>query len=37
VLSLRLELVPGADVVGATATQVVERVLSATPPPVARA
>jgi MoxR-like ATPase len=37
VLAHRLVMDPEADFVGATATQVVERVLSATPPPVARA
>jgi len=37
VLAHRLVLDPEADFLGATTTQVVERVLSATPPPVARA
>ena len=37
VLAHRLVLDPEADFLGATTIQVVERVLSATPPPVARA
>ncbi|HEY0214810.1 MAG TPA: MoxR family ATPase [Cellulomonas sp.] len=37
VLAHRLVLDPEADFVGATAVQVVERVLASTPPPVARA